>query len=139
MLRYPVPPHAAAPGPAASRCRAQLTDEGVLRYGFHGLFYEYIASVLPEHAGPRADGRVIVAHLGNGASMCAMRNRRSVASTMGFTALDGLMMGTRSGALDPGVVLHLLQQKGMTPNEVANLLYKQVGPARRVRHLARRA
>lgn len=105
----------------------ELTDEGVLRYGFHGLSYEYIASVLPEHAGPRADGRVIVAHLGNGASMCAMRNRRSVASTMGFTALDGLMMGTRSGALDPGVVLHLLQQKGMTPNEVANLLYNKSG------------
>ena len=105
----------------------ELTDDGVLRYGFHGLSYEYIASVLPEHAGPRADGRVIVAHLGNGASMCAMNKRRSVASTMGFTALDGLMMGTRSGALDPGVVLHLLQQKGMTPNEVANLLYNKSG------------
>ncbi len=105
----------------------ELTDDGVLRYGFHGLSYEYIASVLPEHAGPRADGRVIVAHLGNGASMCAMNKRRSVASTMGFTALDGLMMGTRSGALDPGVVLHLLQQRGMTPNEVASLLYNKSG------------
>ncbi len=84
----------------------ELTDEGVLRYGFHGLSYEYIASVLPEHAGPRADGRVIVAHLGNGASMCAMkRNRRSVASTMGSTALDGVGDGhALRRAPDPGVV-----------------------------------
>lgn len=105
----------------------QLSDDGVLRYGFHGLSYEYIASVLPHHAGPRAEGRVVVAHLGNGASMCAMKERRSVASTMGFTALDGLMMGTRSGALDPGVVLHLLQQKGMTAREVSDLLYSKSG------------
>ena len=105
----------------------ELTDDGVLRYGFHGLSYEYIASVLPEHAGGRADGRVIVAHLGNGASMCALKERRSIASTMGFTALDGLMMGTRTGALDPGVVLHLLQQKGMSAGEVSDLLYNRSG------------
>ncbi|HMN38790.1 MAG TPA: acetate/propionate family kinase [Hyphomicrobium sp.] len=105
----------------------QLSDDGVLRYGFHGLSYEYIASVLPRHARQRAEGRVVVAHLGNGASMCAMKRRRSVASTMGFTALDGLMMGTRSGALDPGVILHLLQQKGMTVREVSDVLYQKSG------------
>ena len=101
--------------PPPSRCRASLTDEGVRRYGFHGLSYEYIASVLPDVIGPEAaDGRVVVAHLGSGASMCAMRARRSVATTMGFTALDGLPMGRRCGALDPGVVLYLIQEKGMT-------------------------
>src|SRR5689334_5808357 len=90
-----------------------LHDEGVRRYGFHGLSYEYIASVLPRQAPEIAGGRVVVAHLGNGCSACAMRAGRSAATTMGFTALDGLPMGTRSGALDPGVVLHLIQQKGM--------------------------
>lgn len=104
-----------------------LTDQGILRYGFHGLSYEYIASVLPEIVGSRAEGKVIVAHLGNGASMCAMRNRKSVASTMGFTALDGLMMGTRSGAIDPGVVLHLLQARNMSSQAIADLLYNQSG------------
>ena len=90
-------------------------EEGVRRYGFHGLSYEYIASVLPERAPEIADGRVVVAHLGNGCSACAMRNRRSVATTMGFTALDGLPMGTRCGELDAGVVLYLIQQQGMSP------------------------
>jgi acetate kinase len=104
-----------------------LAEEGVLRYGFHGLSYEYIAGVLPEHAGPRAGGRVIVAHLGNGASMCAMRNRRSVATTMSYTALDGLVMATRCGALDPGVVLHLIREKGMSADAVADLLYNGSG------------
>ena len=104
-----------------------LTDEGMLRYGFHGLSYSYIASVLPEYAGLRAEGRVVAAHLGNGASMCAMLERRSVATTMGFSALDGLMMGTRPGSLDAGVVLHLIQQKGMSAEEVCELLYCKSG------------
>ncbi|WP_456306724.1 acetate/propionate family kinase [Limobrevibacterium gyesilva] len=101
-----------------------LTDEGVRRYGFHGLSYEYIAASLPPEL---AGGRVVVAHLGNGASLCAMRAGRSVASTMGFTALDGLMMGTRAGALDPGVVLYLLEQRGMTAAQVTDLLYNRSG------------
>ncbi len=105
----------------------ELTDEGILRYGFHGLSYAYIASVLPEHARERADARVVVAHLGSGASMCAMRERRSVATTMGFTALDGLMMGTRSGAIDPGVVLYFMRHKGMSTDEVAHLLGSRSG------------
>src|SRR5207302_11172395 len=86
-------------------------EEGIRRYGFHGLSYEYIASVLPERAPDIANGRVVVAHLGNGCSACAMRNRVSLATTMGFTALDGLPMGTRCGDLDAGVVLHLSQQR----------------------------
>ena len=104
-----------------------LSDEGVIRYGFHGLSYDYIAGVLPDHIGAKAEGRVIVAHLGNGASMCAMQNRRSVATSMGFTALDGLMMGRRCGALDPGVVLYLLQSKGMDATQIEALLYQQSG------------
>jgi len=105
----------------------RITAEGVRRYGFHGLSYEYIAKVLPEHLGESADGRVVVAHLGNGASMCAMKGRRSVATTMGFTALDGLMMGTRCGALDPGVMLYLLDRHAMSSQQIATLLYKQSG------------
>lgn len=104
-----------------------LTDEGILRYGFHGLSYEYIAGTLPAHLGDRADGRVIVAHLGSGASMCAMKNRRCVATSMGFTALDGLMMGRRCGTLDPGVVLYLMQEKGLTAEEITSLLYTKSG------------
>lgn len=104
-----------------------LTDEGVIRYGFHGLSYDYIASILPSHLGDRAPGRVIVAHLGNGSSMCAMKDRKSVATTMGFTALDGLMMGRRCGALDPGVVLYLMQAKGMAAPDIETLLYKHSG------------
>ncbi len=103
-----------------------LSAEGVKRYGFHGLSYEYIARVLPQTT-PRAEGRVIVAHLGNGASMCAMQGRRSQATSMGFTAIDGLVMGTRSGALDPGVLLYLLENKGMGLKELGDLLYKQSG------------
>jgi len=106
----------------------ELTAEGVRRYGFHGISYEYIAGALPGVAGPAiADGRVVVAHLGAGASMCAMRARKSVATTMGFTALDGLMMGSRTGVLDPGVVLYLLQQRGMTPDAISDLLYRRSG------------
>ncbi|AUJ63908.1 acetate kinase (plasmid) [Aestuarium zhoushanense] len=104
-----------------------LSDEGVIRYGFHGLSYEYIAEILPDHLGERAEGRVIVAHLGNGASMCAMKNRQSVETSMGFTALDGLMMGRRCGALDAGVVLYLMQSKGLNATEIETLLYRRSG------------
>lgn len=104
-----------------------LHDEGVRRYGFHGLSYEYIARSLPRVAPEAAGGRVIVAHLGNGASMCALSAGRSVESTMGFTALDGLPMGTRPGQIDPGVVLYLIVAKGMTPDEVQRLLYRDAG------------
>ena len=104
-----------------------FTQEGLVRYGFHGLSYEYIAGVLPEAAGERANGRVIVAHLGHGASLCAMRNRESVATTMGFTALDGLMMGTRCGAIDPGLVLHLIRERNMPAEAVADILNKRSG------------
>jgi acetate kinase len=106
----------------------RLAAEGIRRYGFHGLSYEYIASVLPDILGPGvADGRVVVAHLGSGASLCAIRSRKSVATTMGFTALDGLPMSRRCGNLDPGVVLYLMQEKGMTVTEVSNLLYNESG------------
>lgn len=102
-------------------------DEGVRRYGFHGLSYEFIARRLREVAPLHAAGRVVVAHLGNGASMCAIRDGMSVASSMGFTALDGLPMGTRCGQLDPGVVLYLMQEKRMDADAIADLLYKQSG------------
>lgn len=102
-------------------------EEGIRRYGFHGLSYEYIASVLPEQAPEIANGRVVVAHLGNGCSACALRERTSIASTMGFTALDGLPMGTRCGELDAGVVLHLLQNKHMQPDALVDLLYRRSG------------
>jgi acetate kinase len=102
-------------------------EEGIRRYGFHGLSYEYIASVLPEHAPEIAEGRVVVAHLGNGCSACAMRAGVSIATTMGFTALDGLPMGTRCGELDAGVVLHLIQQKGMSAQQLVDLLYRRSG------------
>ena len=104
-----------------------LHEQGIRRYGFHGLSYEYIASVLPERAPAIADRRVVIAHLGNGASLCALKARTSIASTMGFSVLDGLPMGTRCGSLDSGVVLHLLQQKGMSAEAVADLLYRQSG------------
>ncbi len=102
-------------------------DEGVRRYGFHGLSYEFIARRLRAIAPAVAAGRVIVAHLGNGASMCAMRGGRSVASTMGFTPLDGLPMGTRCGELDPGVVIYLMAEKGMNADAISDLLYKDSG------------
>ena len=105
----------------------EIRSQGVQRYGFHGLSYEYIASVLPQVAPEIAEGRVIVAHLGSGASMCALRARRSVDNTLGFTALDGLCMGTRPGSLDPGVVLHLFQGLGLSAKEVEDLLYKKSG------------
>jgi len=104
-----------------------FTAKGVRRYGFHGLSYEYIMSVMPRIAPDCASGKVVVAHLGNGASMCAIAAGRSIATTMGFTALDGLPMGTRSGALDPGVILYLLQHERMDADAVEHLLYRQSG------------
>ncbi len=106
---------------------AEIRHAGVQRYGFHGLSYEYIASALPQAAPEIASGRVIVAHLGSGASLCAMKNGKSVDSTFGFTALDGLCMGTRPGALDPGVVLYMFQGLGLSVKEVEATLYKQSG------------
>lgn len=106
---------------------AEITERGVRRYGFHGLSYEYIASTLPGIDPAAAAGRTIVLHLGNGASMCAMLGGKSQASTMGFTALDGLPMGTRCGAIDPGVVIYLDQALGMSMTEVEDLLYKRSG------------
>jgi acetate kinase len=105
----------------------QLHAEGVRRYGFHGLSYEYVAKALPQAAPEIAGGRVIVAHLGSGASMCALKGGRSVESTMGFTALDGLAMGTRPGQIDPGVLLYLLAEKGMSATDVQNFLYRDCG------------
>ena len=105
----------------------ELTEAGILRYGFHGLSYDYVAGCLPDLLGERAAGRIVVLHLGNGASICGMRNRRSIATSMGFTALDGLMMGRRCGDIDPGVVLHLARQEGMTPDKVETLLGEQSG------------
>jgi len=104
-----------------------LSEAGIQRYGFHGLSYEYVASVLGDHLGAAADGRVVVAHLGAGASMCAMRGRRSVVTTMGFTALEGLPMGTRTGSIDPGVILHLMGARAMSLAAVTELLYKRSG------------
>jgi acetate kinase len=104
-----------------------LTDEGVRRYGFHGLSYEYISSILPERAPRAAKGKTIVLHLGNGSSMCALAAGRSMACTMGFSALDGLPMGTRCGALDPGVILFLLDHKKMDVHGLEKLLYKECG------------
>ena len=104
-----------------------LTDEGVRRYGFHGLSYEYIARRLPELAPTLADGRLVVAHLGSGASMCAIHAGRSVDSTMGFTALDGLPMGTRCGTIDPGVLIYLMRQKGLGADAIETLLYNKSG------------
>jgi acetate kinase len=105
----------------------RYVEEGVRRYGFHGLSYEYVSLVMSRHSGTETMRRTVVAHLGNGASMCAMRNGRSLATTMGFTALDGLMMGTRCGALDPGVLLYLLDRHHMTAESLQQLLYEQSG------------
>ena len=104
-----------------------ITDRGVRRYGFHGLSYEYIAGVLGAHDGPAASGKSVVLHLGNGASMCAIADGRSVATTMGFTAADGLPMGTRSGSLDPGVMLYLMDELRMDARSIEKLIYQQSG------------
>ena len=105
----------------------EICRTGVQRYGFHGLSYEYIASILPQVAPEIATGRVIVAHLGSGASLCALKNGKSMDSTLGFTALDGLCMGTRPGAVDPGVILYLFQNLGLSAKEVETILYKKSG------------
>jgi acetate kinase len=119
-----------AGSPAVSRRFAlprSLHDVGVMRYGFHGLSYEYIASTLPQMDARAAQGRTVVMHLGNGASMCAMHAGRSVASSMGFTALDGLPMGTRCGNIDPGVLLWLMDERGMDARAIEHLLYSESG------------
>jgi acetate kinase len=106
-----------------------VTQRGVRRYGFHGLSYEYLAQQLPHIAPRAAQGRTVVAHLGNGASLCALSAGKSVATTMGFTALDGLVMGTRCGSIDPGVLLFMLDELGMNAREIEDLLYRQSGLA----------
>lgn len=105
----------------------ELTEKGIRRFGFHGISYEYIASVITQHIGEIGNKRVIAAHLGNGASMCAMYQRKSVATSMGFTALDGLMMGTRCGRIDPGVILYLIQEQNYSAKDVEHLLYNKSG------------
>jgi acetate kinase len=137
LTRFPDLPQVACFDTAFHRGHDALADyyaipgrfhaEGVRRYGFHGLSYEFIAGRLPQVAPEIANGRVIVAHLGSGASMCALSGGRSVESTMGFTALDGLPMGTRPGQIDPGVVLYLIAERGMTAAQVQGLLYAECG------------
>jgi acetate kinase len=105
----------------------KYTEQGVRRYGFHGLSYEYIASVLPRVDPEAAKGRTVVAHLGNGASLCAMQALKSTACTLGFTAVEGLMMGTRCGTLDPGVMLYLMDECGMSTRDLEKLIYKESG------------
>ncbi|HNI37455.1 MAG TPA: acetate kinase, partial [Pseudomonadales bacterium] len=104
-----------------------ITEKGVYRYGFHGLSYEYIASVLPQLAPDIAEKKVIVLHMGNGVSLCALQAGKSVATTMGFSALDGVPMSSRCGSLDPGVVLYLLDELKLSAKELADLLYKKSG------------
>ena len=114
--------------PAIARALAlppEFAAKGLRRYGFHGLSYEYVASKLWQKG--EAEGKTVIAHLGNGASLCAIEDGSSVATTMGFSTLDGLIMGTRPGTLDPGVILYLLQHEGMTAEEIATLLYKRSG------------
>ena len=137
LASFPALPQVACFDTAFHRSHDQLADhyaiplrlheEGIRRYGFHGLSYEYVAKSLPQVAPEIANGRVIVAHLGSGASMCAIRGGQSVESTMGFTALDGLPMGTRTGQIDPGVILYLIAAKGMTAAEVQDFLYRDCG------------
>ena len=105
----------------------EITSSGVRRYGFHGLSYEFVSTKLQEVAPGVADQRIIIAHLGNGASLCALQHGRSVASTMGFTAVDGLMMGTRCGSIDPGVLIYLMDNRGMDARAIEKLIYKESG------------
>ena len=120
--------HSGAPAVAqAFALPKAITNRGVRRYGFHGLSYEYIASVLPQHDARAARGKTVVLHLGNGASMCALAAGHSVASTMGFTAVDGLPMGTRCGSLDPGVILYLQDELKMDARAIEKLIYQQSG------------
>jgi acetate kinase len=137
LARFPKLPQVACFDTAFHRGHDPIVDhyaiperfyaQGIRRYGFHGLSYEYVAERLREVAPDAAKGRVVIAHLGSGASLCAVREGRSIDSTLGFTALDGLPMGTRPGQLDPGVVLHLLGGEGMTVAEVQSLLYRECG------------
>jgi acetate kinase len=137
LARFPKLPQVACFDTAFHRGHDPIVDhyaiperfyaQGIRRYGFHGLSYEYVAERLREVAPDAANGRVVIAHLGSGASLCAVREGRSIDSTLGFTALDGLPMGTRPGQLDPGVVLHLLGGEGMTVAEVQSLLYRECG------------
>src|SRR5205085_8501356 len=105
----------------------ELTDSGIRKYGFHGLSYEFVAGQLRRVAPDYADKRIIIAHLGNGASLCAINDGRSVATTMGFTAVDGLVMGTRCGAIDPGVLIYLMDELKMGVREIESLIYKKSG------------
>jgi acetate kinase len=105
----------------------RFADAGVRRYGFHGLSYEFLVARFGELAPTLANARIVIAHLGNGASICAIKDGRSVATTMGFTAVDGLMMGTRCGAIDPGVILHMMQEHGMDAAAIEDLIYRQSG------------
>src|SRR5207342_3905936 len=105
----------------------EITESGVRRYGFHGLSYEFVSGKLREVATELADGRIIIAHLGNGASLCAMHHGQSVATTMGFTAVEGLMMGTRCGSIDPGVLIYLMDERGMDARRLEDLVYKKSG------------
>ena len=105
----------------------ELSDEGIKRYGFHGLSYDYVSSRLRDVAPDHADKKIIIAHLGNGASVCAIDKGKSVATTMGFTAVEGLIMGTRCGSLDPGVLIYLMDEKGMNTRAIENLVYKKCG------------
>ena len=135
--RLPEVPQVACFDTSFHRSHSEITDlvplprdirkSGLRRYGFHGLSHQYIASVLPEVAPEIAGGKVIVAHLGSGSSLCALKDGKSVDSTMGFTALDGLCMGTRPGAIDPGVVLYLFQTLLLSPKDVEAILYKKSG------------
>lgn len=137
MERAPDTPQVACFDTAFHRTNAELVqrfslpeeffEAGVRRYGFHGLSYEYIASVFPRFDERAARGKTVVLHLGNGSSMCALDNCTSIASSMGFTAVEGLMMGTRTGSLDPGVVLYLMDQRGMDARAIEKLLYNQSG------------
>jgi acetate kinase len=128
VLAFDTAFHATMPLPARTfALPRELVAQGIRRFGFHGLSYESVAGQLPPHLGATADGRVVVAHLGSGASLCALLGRRSMATTMGMTPLDGLPMGTRCGSLDPGVVLHLLRSGGMTADQVEDLLYHRSG------------
>lgn len=104
-----------------------LYEEGIQKYGFHGLSYHYISTVMGDYLPDADKKKILVCHLGNGSSLCAIKEGKSVASTMGFSAVEGLMMGTRTGKIDPGVILHLMMEKGMTPKDVETLIYKKSG------------
>ena len=107
--------------------RKYINQDGIMRYGFHGLSYEYIANELPKYAKKTRSNKVIIAHLGNGASMCAIYKGKSIATSMGFTTLDGLMMGTRCGSIDPGILIYLMEEKGLSMKEIKQILYKESG------------